>query len=56
MIIGDCSYCKNKFCATHRLPETHACAAYASCKAQAFAKNAAKLEAEKCVSKKVSAC
>ena len=56
MIIGDCNYCKGKFCATHRLPETHCCAAYGACKTAAFNRNAAKLEAEKCVAKKVAAC
>ena len=56
MIIGDCNYCKGRFCSSHRLPETHACEQYASCKAQAFKRNAEKLEAEKCVPKKVSAC
>eukprot|EP00286_Rhodomonas_abbreviata_P029559 CAMPEP_0181307720 /NCGR_PEP_ID=MMETSP1101-20121128/11046_1 /TAXON_ID=46948 /ORGANISM="Rhodomonas abbreviata, Strain Caron Lab Isolate" /LENGTH=145 /DNA_ID=CAMNT_0023413987 /DNA_START=23 /DNA_END=460 /DNA_ORIENTATION=+ len=53
MIIGDCKYCNARFCGAHRLPETHACAAMASCKAQAFERNAAKLESEKCVAAKV---
>ena len=54
-IVGDCSYCKGHFCSSHRLPEVHSCADMAACKAQAFARNAARLEAEKCVGAKVAA-
>ncbi|EKX31967.1 zink finger-like fusion protein [Guillardia theta CCMP2712] len=53
MIIGDCKYCKHKFCGSHRLPETHSCAALSTCRTQAFERNAAKLESEKCVATKV---
>ena len=52
-IIGDCKYCNAKFCAMHRLPEVHACTNMQSCRAQAFDRNAAKLESEKCVAAKV---
>jgi ubiquitin len=55
-IIGDCSYCKGHFCGAHRLPETHSCQAMAACRAQAFERNASKLQAEKCVAAKVPAC
>eukprot|EP00282_Hemiselmis_andersenii_P025377 CAMPEP_0172007528 /NCGR_PEP_ID=MMETSP1041-20130122/6163_1 /TAXON_ID=464988 /ORGANISM="Hemiselmis andersenii, Strain CCMP439" /LENGTH=159 /DNA_ID=CAMNT_0012661665 /DNA_START=496 /DNA_END=975 /DNA_ORIENTATION=+ len=53
MIIGHCNYCKSDFCGTHRLPETHACQAMASCKEQAFNNNKMKLESSKCVAAKV---
>ncbi|EKX37108.1 ubiquitin [Guillardia theta CCMP2712] len=55
-IIGDCKYCQHKFCGSHRLPETHCCAAMDTCKAAAFEKNAAKLENEKCVAPKLVKC
>jgi len=53
LIIGDCKFCKLKFCGTHRLPETHACSNMQSCRDQHFMKNKLKLEGEKCVSSKV---
>ena len=55
-IVGDCSYCKGHFCGAHRLPETHCCEAMAACRAQAFERNAARVQAEKCVAAKVPAC
>ncbi|KAJ1494972.1 ubiquitin-related domain-containing protein [Baffinella frigidus] len=53
MIIGDCKYCKHRFCTAHRLPETHSCAAMGACKQVAFDRNGAKLLGEKCVAAKV---
>jgi predicted nucleic acid binding AN1-type Zn finger protein len=53
MIIGHCNYCNSDFCGAHRLPETHQCQAMASCKEQAFNRNAQKLEASKCIAAKV---
>ena len=55
-IVGDCSYCHGRFCGAHRLPEAHCCAAMAACRAQAFERNAARVQAEKCVAAKVPAC
>jgi predicted nucleic acid binding AN1-type Zn finger protein len=53
IIIGECTYCKNKFCAIHRLPETHDCTAMDVCNQTAFDLNAAKLFAGKCVKAKI---
>jgi ubiquitin C len=53
LIIGDCKFCKQKFCGTHRLPECHACSNMQSCRDASFMKNKLKLESEKCVSNKV---
>jgi predicted nucleic acid binding AN1-type Zn finger protein len=53
IIIGECTYCKKKFCATHRLPETHDCTAMDVCHQTAFDINAAKLFAGKCVKAKI---
>ena len=39
LIVGDCSYCKSKFCALHRLPEGHACINLSDCKKEHFDKN-----------------
>jgi len=53
LIIGDCKFCKLKFCVNHRLPESHVCSNMKSCREQSFNKLKAKLESEKCVSSKV---
>ena len=52
-IVGDCSYCKDKFCGKHRLPETHACSQLQTCRDIAFQKNSEKLMNEKTMSAKV---
>ena len=52
-LIGDCKWCKNKFCQTHRLPETHACSGLRECKQQAFDTNANSLNKMKCVGSKI---
>ena len=56
VIVGDCAYCKGRFCGAHRLPESHACASMAACRAQAFERNATRLETERCVAPKVASC
>jgi ubiquitin C len=53
LVVGDCKFCNQKYCGTHRLPESHYCSNLQSCRDQHFAKNKAKLESEKCVSAKV---
>jgi len=53
-IVGFCKYCESDYCATHRLPESHNCTGLESCRTQAFEKNKAKLEREKCVGSKVT--
>jgi len=54
-IIGGCRFCSQTFCAKHRLPEDHVCAAMADCKKQQFDQNKEKLLREKCVARKVAA-
>lgn len=53
VIIGDCKFCLEKFCSSHRLVEDHLCSATASCKQASFDKNASKLLREKCVAQKL---
>jgi len=53
LIIGDCKFCNQKYCGTHRLAEAHACANLQSCRDQAFNKNKEKVMSEKCVASKV---
>jgi len=53
LIIGDCKFCAAKFCAQHRLPETHNCTNIKDCKQQSFDRNKEKLLREKCVAAKV---
>ena len=51
--IGHCNYCEQKYCAIHRLPESHACIHIKECRDISFKKNENKLLAEKCVAAKV---
>jgi len=53
VIIGDCKFCNEKFCSSHRLVEDHLCPATASCRQASFDKNANKLLSEKCVAQKL---
>jgi hypothetical protein len=53
VIIGDCKFCNEKFCSSHRLVEDHKCTATASCRQASFDKNASKLLREKCVAQKL---
>ena len=55
LFIGDCNYCKCKYCDVHRLPEVHLCANMQQCKDTHFQRNQDKLLAEKCVAPKVQA-
>ena len=55
-IIGDCKYCTSKYCAVHRLPEAHACKGLKTCQQAAFDRNAARLDAERCVGAKLQFC
>ena len=55
-IIGDCKYCASKYCAAHRLPEAHTCVGMKTCHQAAFDRNAAKLQAERCVGAKLQTC
>ena len=55
-IIGDCKYCSSKYCAAHRLPEAHTCVGMKTCHQAAFDRNAAKLQAERCVGAKLQTC
>jgi len=51
--VGECRFCAAKFCAAHRLPETHFCSNLKDCKQQSFDRNKEKLMKEKCVGLKV---
>ena len=48
-VIGDCVYCKGKYCARHRLPESHHCQNIQSCKQLSFDTNHSKVMNGKCV-------
>ena len=52
-IIGDCKFCKCKFCLSHRLPESHNCINISICKDNAFSINSNKVMSEKCVASKI---
>lgn len=52
-IIGDCKFCKLKFCGAHRLPEAHCCYSMQKCRDQSFQQNEKKVLSEKCVATKV---
>lgn len=52
-IIGDCRYCKLRFCAKHRLPESHQCSDISTCRQESFERNSSKLLDEKCVADKI---
>jgi len=53
MIVGDCKFCSKSYCASHRLPETHACSNLIGCKQASFDRNKEKLMNERCVGLKV---
>lgn len=52
-IIGDCSFCHSKFCAMHRLPESHTCACMNQCKQQQYESNRDTLMRNKCVASQI---
>ncbi|GJJ12069.1 hypothetical protein Clacol_006310 [Clathrus columnatus] len=52
-IVGDCAHCHSSFCATHRLPEYHACLKLAECRQEAFQRNKGRLESERTVAAKI---
>jgi hypothetical protein len=52
-IIGDCSFCQSKFCAMHRLPESHMCACMNQCKQQQYETNRDTLMRNKCVASQI---
>ena len=45
-IIGDCVYCGAKFCAQHRLPETHRCDKLKECRETAKTANTERLNSQ----------
>jgi len=53
VLVGDCTYCKGKFCSTHRLPEAHNCIEIGLCKSIALDRNTELLFACKCVGSKI---
>jgi len=46
-IVGDCGFCNGKFCAKHRMLESHMCSKLAACKAEEKERNREKLESER---------
>ncbi|KAI9034442.1 ubiquitin family-domain-containing protein [Hyaloraphidium curvatum] len=52
-IIGDCRYCKGKFCGSHRLAEAHVCPELESCRQASFNKLQSKLASEKVTASKI---
>ncbi len=52
-LIGDCSFCLSKFCAMHRLPESHTCACMNQCKQQQYDANRDTLMRNKCVASQI---
>ncbi|EGS18658.1 uncharacterized protein CTHT_0052640 [Thermochaetoides thermophila DSM 1495] len=46
-IVGDCAFCKGKFCSTHRLLEDHNCRNLEDCKREAHEQNAMQLNKER---------
>jgi predicted nucleic acid binding AN1-type Zn finger protein len=46
MIIGDCAYCESRFCAQHRLPETHECVKMKQCRQIAKTENTQRLNSQ----------
>ena len=53
-IIGDCRYCKLKYCSSHRLPEVHHCPEMETCRNVSHARNTQSLMKNKCVSSTVT--
>ena len=53
-IIGDCRYCKLKYCSSHRLPEVHHCPEMEACRSASHTRNTESLLKNKCVSSTVS--
>ena len=53
IIVGDCSFCRLKFCSAHRLPEVHSCIGIDECKKLAVGRNSAILISGKCVGSKI---
>ncbi len=53
MIIGDCKYCRKKFCGKHRLPESHRCTNMTKCQSEQFERNKKTLLSQSCVGKKL---
>ncbi len=45
-IIGDCAYCESRFCAQHRLPETHECVKLKQCRQIAKTENTQRLNSQ----------
>lgn len=46
-IVGDCGFCKGRFCSKHRLLEDHKCDGLEDCKKQSHERNAAQLQSER---------
>jgi predicted nucleic acid binding AN1-type Zn finger protein len=47
LLVGDCRYCQQHFCSSHRLPEVHHCTGLDRCRQIHFEHNKTKLMSEK---------
>ena len=54
MIIGDCKFCKLKYCGKHRLPEAHLCPNMSSCREAHFERNKEKVMREHGLSRRTA--
>ena len=54
LITGDCRYCKNHYCNTHRLPESHTCPNMVDVRSRAIERNTAAVMAGKTVEVKMN--
>lgn len=53
MIIGDCNFCKCKYCNLHRLPESHGCACIHTVKKDSYNENFSRVMNGKCVAAQI---
>jgi predicted nucleic acid binding AN1-type Zn finger protein len=53
MIIGDCNFCKCKYCNIHRLPESHKCSCIQAIKKDSFNDNYSRVMNGKCVATQI---
>ena len=53
MIIGDCNFCKCKYCNLHRLPESHRCACIHTVKKDSYTENFNRVMNGKCVAAQI---
>ena len=52
-MIGDCKWCNNCYCQTHRIPEAHDCKGMQACKKRSFDLNQKNVLSQKCVKSQI---